>query len=114
MTEYVVSTDTRVATTQVAFLMKADVPVELSGVRERAALMAGAMPVAGKAPEIKEPNEDEIRERVRDAIRTIVDEGSDLNATGKPKLLEVRKYVPEATPQMRDEVWETFFESEQV
>lgn len=114
MQEYVVDTDTRVQTTGPVFLMKAGVPMALSEERAKAALLYGARPVSGE-PQVqvdKTPSDDEIKAGIREAIKDILDSGDELTATGVPKLNQIRATVPEATPQLRDEVWAEFTDSQ--
>lgn len=118
MAQYVVTEDTRVATTGCVFTLKANTPTELTEAQAKAALQFGAVPVSGKPvkaeAEAEEPTEDELREQIKEAIQKILDDGGDLSAEGVPKILEVRKYVKQATPKLRDEVWGTFFNPEKV
>ena len=111
--KYVVQEDTRVATTEVAFNMKAGEPVELSERQAKAALQFGAIPVTGDVPKDDSPNEQEVEASVKEAIQTLLDEGTiELSMTGFPKMNQVKKLAPDATPEIRDRIWDEFFNKE--
>lgn len=115
MFKAVSANDIRVETTQVVFLMKKDVPMNLTEVQYHAAMQHGAVPVAEKEepappPEPAIRSEMEIKEDIQVAIQTILDEGGELSKlTKQPKIGEIRKTVPDATPALRDEVWGEYF-----
>ena len=97
--------------------MKANVPLELNERQAKAALQFGAVPVSEERSmpkKDKEKTEEEIKEEIQVAIQEILDAGDELGATGTPKINQVRRAVPEATPKLRDEVWESFFAPKEV
>ena len=104
----IVKEDTRVETTSHVFFLKANTPTELTESQYQDALQFGAQPasLADKLPEPEKPVGDTIKE-IHAAIQTMLDEGQDfLTNTGVPKMSSLRETVPEATPELRDQVWE--------
>lgn len=87
--------------------------MDLNEIQFHAALVFGATPVTEAEIPAVEKTDEVIKEEIQVAIQTILDEGGELSMTGQPKINQVRKYVPEATPALRDEVWETFFQQAQ-